>query len=328
MSQADPHAAEPARTPLAPGAGKGQIVITFNRSWLTSILPSVVAVGLAIYTFGPWEKGSEARSRGSYERQYPPYQPSYGAPAPGAYVPPAYGAAAGADPRFGAPPSYGGTGSYAGEQRFAPQPAFSAPQVRAPEIRGAAVEAPQPPSAVNALVATSDPNARLLSDAEVSGKVLELIAKLPSVQDFDGQAVPPAKAIQVFFDPRCPYCHKAYDALAGKLPVNWIPVAALGDVADGNARARAILQAPDRRAALKKSFGGDALPAAGPTADLDVQLGASFEAFAQITQMLKSSGSPQLGVPTFLVPRPDGQVMIYVGYDPDILAKLTRIYRG
>ncbi|MFG1187825.1 hypothetical protein [Xanthobacter aminoxidans] len=303
MSQADPHAVEPAALPLSPGAGKGEFVIKVKLSWLTSVLPSVVAVGLAIYAFGPWEKGSEAHNR-NYERPAPSFQPAYGG-APGAYVPPAYGT----------------PGSYAAEPRLAPPPAAPPALVRAPE-------APQAPSAANALVATNDPNARLLTDAEVSGRVLELIAKLPSVQDFDGQAVPPAKAIQVFFDPRCPYCHKAYDALAGKLPVNWIPVAALGDVADGNARARSILQAPDRRLALKKSFGGDALPAAGPSPELDAQLGGSFEAFAQITQMLKSAGSPQLGVPTFLVPRPDGQVTIYVGYDPDILAKLTRIYRG
>lgn len=313
MSQADPHAVAPGAPPLAPGAGKGEFVIKVKLSWLTSVLPSVVAVGLAIYAFGPWEKAPESHNRGSYDRPAPPFQPAYGG-APGAYAPPAYGA----------------PGSYAGDPRYAPQPAAPPALARAPEVpRGAAVgEAPQATSAANALVATNDPNARLLTDAEVSGRVLELIARLPSVQDFDGQAVPPAKAIQVFFDPRCPYCHKAYDALAGKLPVNWIPVAALGDVADGNARARAILQAPDRRLALKKSFGGDALPAAGPSPDLDTQLGGSFEAFAQITQMLKSAGSPQLGVPTFLVPRPDGQVTIYVGYDPDILAKLTRIYRG
>lgn len=302
MSQADPHAVVPSAPPLSPGAGKGEFVIKVKLSWLTSVLPSVVAVGLAIYAFGPWEKGSDTHYRGSYERPSAAFQQSAYGGAPSAYVPPAYGA----------------PGSYAGDPRFAPQPAAPPALARAPEA----------PSAANSLVATNDPNARLLTDAEVSGRVLELIAKLPSVQDFDGQAVAPAKAIQVFFDPRCPYCHKAYDALAGKLPVNWIPVAALGDVADGNARARAILQAPDRRLALKKSFGGDALPVAGPSPDLDTQLGGSFEAFAQITQMLKSAGSPQLGVPTFLVPRPDGQVTIYVGYDPDILAKLTRIYRG
>lgn len=71
----------------------------------------------------------------------------------------------------------------------------------------------------------------------------------------EGTQTSPKSVIYAFFDPNCPFCHFAWQALqhyeAAGLQVRWIPVAYLMETSTG--KAAAILQAKDRLAAFREN---------------------------------------------------------------------------
>ncbi|MPT07012.1 MAG: thiol:disulfide interchange protein DsbG, partial [Delftia sp.] len=90
----------------------------------------------------------------------------------------------------------------------------------------------------------------------------------------DGKADAP-RVIYTFTDPNCKYCHKFWEAArpwvdAGKVQLRHILVGVIRD--DSPAKAAAILQAPDRAAALmeheKKSAQGGIAPAFSVSPDV------------------------------------------------------------
>lgn len=209
------------------------------------------------------------------------------------------------------------------EGRQPSPPASLARPVEPSAKQSAAGQGAASPRPAPGLVSTGDPAGRVLPDRAISQKVIETLAALPAVKDGpDGE-----RPIYVFFDPRCPYCHKAHDALDGKLPLRWIPVAALGNSGDVGAKIRAILGAANPAQALKSAFAKKDLAAPVTVVD-DKALEDAENIFSVVQSFLSRAGATTLGVPTFVVPRADGSLGFYVGFDNDLLAKLSEMREG
>ncbi|WP_244538679.1 hypothetical protein [Methylobacterium sp. ap11] len=155
-------------------------------------------------------------------------------------------------------------------------------------------------------------------------KIVEMMAKLASVVDAPA-GTPEGKIATIFFDPRCPYCHAAFDALHGRIAARWVPVAVLGETEKGNRLAAGILTGADPVAALKATFEGKGGMSGEIGAETAARLAENYEAFASIF-----AASPALrpGVPTMFVPRPDGRLAIMVGYEPGDDAKMRAVLAG
>lgn len=205
------------------------------------------------------------------------------------------------------------------------QPGYAAAQAMPPDpaTRGTPLATPRPGAAASPIPAAPAAPAALpdpLQNPEIAGRILASIAGLDGIAMGDGRGeVPAERMVQVFFDPRCPYCHKAFTDLAGAVPARWIPVVALGDEAGGEAQAAAILAAAGGPSENGASAGAKALrdafdrqlAGAVATDDVKQKLRQNLEAFVAI-----NSREPQkIGVPTILVPRADGTVSMRVGFD-------------
>lgn len=114
----------------------------------------------------------------------------------------------------------------------------------------------------------------------------------------DGKADAP-RVIYTFTDPNCKYCHKFWEAArpwvdAGKVQLRHILVGVIRD--DSPAKAAAILQAPDRSAALleheKKASQGGIAPAFSVSADVRKAL----EAHRKLMMSLGFRGTPGIVV--------------------------------
>jgi thiol:disulfide interchange protein DsbG len=102
----------------------------------------------------------------------------------------------------------------------------------------------------------------------------------------EGTLNSPKSVIYVFFDPNCPFCHFAWQALqtyeAAGLQVRWIPVAYLTESSTG--KAAAIMQTKDHLAAFRKNEEGynpanheGGIKPVKPSADSQKQLQAHSE---------------------------------------------------
>ena len=202
------------------------------------------------------------------------------------------------------------------------QPGYAAAQAAppGPAAQGTALATARPGSVTAPIPAAPAAMPDPLQNPETASRILATIAGLDGIATGDGRGeVPAERMVQVFFDPRCPYCHKAFAELAGTVPVRWIPVVALGDEAGGEAQAAAILAAaggPDENGssagakAVRDAFDRK-LAGAAATDEVKQKLRQNLEAFVVI-----NSRDPQkLGVPTILVPRADGTVSMRVGFD-------------
>lgn len=126
-------------------------------------------------------------------------------------------------------------------------------------------------------------------------------ALFPKVESADAVVEGPASAqhlLYVFFDANCFYCHLTWKALqpyeAAGLQVRWIPVAYQQPSSVG--RAAAIMQAPDRAAALRlNETGYDASKYDGaitPSADVPQALVAQLEANTALMRAFGAPGTP------------------------------------
>ena len=167
-------------------------------------------------------------------------------------------------------------------------------------------------------------NFATIEDAKVARQVMETLGKLEGVEDVPA-GTPTGQIATVFFDPRCPYCHAAFEALHGRIAARWVPVVVLGEPEAGAKMAGAILGAADRLDALKKTFASKvAVPgASGP--DQAGALTVNREALASIF-----AAAPNLrpGVPTMFVPRPDGRLAIMIGYEAGDEMKMRSVLTG
>lgn len=146
---------------------------------------------------------------------------------------------------------------------------------------------------------------------------VDVAALFVKVEAADAVVEGPASArhvLYVFFDANCFYCHLTWKALqpyeAAGLQVRWIPVAYQQPSSVG--RAAAIMQAPDRAAAMRLNENGyDASKYDGaitPSADVPPALAAQFEAN---TALMRAFGAP--GTPLVVWKSPDGAPHYKIG---------------
>ena len=127
-----------------------------------------------------------------------------------------------------------------------------------------------------------------------------LFAKLQKRDAAQEGASESKTVLYVFFDANCYYCHLTWKALqpyvkAG-LQVRWVPVAYQKPTSLG--RAAAIMQAPDRAAALRANESGyDTAQydgAIAPLSDVPPKLSAQIEANTELMQAFGAPGTPAL----------------------------------
>lgn len=137
----------------------------------------------------------------------------------------------------------------------------------------------------------------------------------------------PGETLYVIIDPRCPYCHQAYDSLKPYMDkgvtIKWIPTVALGQPEQGLPQANAVLHAKTRTELDKIMTDPKAYPRAlegKDGEDLQRNLSFMFQAFEQ--------NGGQAGVPAaFFVDKNTGQPRMMMGLSEEaviqtILGKL------
>jgi len=162
-----------------------------------------------------------------------------------------------------------------------------------------------------------------VGDAQQS-KNAALFAQLEKADAVKEGARDAQRILYVFFDANCFYCHLTWKALqpyaAAGLQVRWVPVAYQQPSSVG--RAAAIMQAPDRAAALRENevgynaakFDGGIAPLAKVPEALVAQLQAN-------TRLMRSFGAP--GTPALAWKDAGGIVRFKVGVPR--LSELPRI---
>lgn len=153
--------------------------------------------------------------------------------------------------------------------------------------------------------------------AERKNAPRDVAALFAQVESADAVVEGPASAkhvLYVFFDANCFYCHLTWKALqpyqAAGLQVRWIPVAYQQPSSVG--RAAAIMQAPDRAAAMRlNETGYDASRYDGgitPSNDVSNHLRAQLEAN---TALMRAFGAP--GTPLVVWKTANGAVRYNIG---------------
>ncbi len=166
---------------------------------------------------------------------------------------------------------------------------------------------PGPESSPISLVSESR---AVVADPAVAKLAFDRLGQATSLIDGEAGANRP---IFILFDPRCPYCHRAFEALHGKTPIRWIPVAALDGRDAGDSLAAAILAAPDPFDKMKQVF---STRSGGVEVDAETgrRLNENFLTLAGFLADLKRSGMSAPGVPLIFVPLQSGGVEIRSGY--------------
>lgn len=169
---------------------------------------------------------------------------------------------------------------------------------------------------VQPLGASAQPSRFSIDNPELAGTVLTTIGKLEGFEDKAGSATggDALKMVHVFFDPRCPYCHKAWEAMKGKIHAKWNPVVVLSDTEGGKGQVRSLFRATDKAAQMEKFVQRTTLTAEETAADpgYDQKHLENIETFAAL---FKAMPNAQVAVPLFLIPRPDGKVVIMQGFE-------------
>ncbi len=136
------------------------------------------------------------------------------------------------------------------------------------------------------------------------------------------------RAMYVFFDPNCPYCHYLYDVSqpfvrTGQVEMHWIPLGLLVSSSEG--KAAAILEAKDRPAALAKNENGYRHPGGGgivpirPSGTTEAALARNMFLFRQI--------GPDV-VPLIMWRYRNGRIGVHVGsVDKAAFGRLIREIR-
>ena len=141
-----------------------------------------------------------------------------------------------------------------------------------------------------------------------------LFAQLQKTDAVVEGAREPRHVLYVFFDANCYYCHLTWKALqpyeAAGLQVRWVPVAYQQPSSVG--RAAAIMEAPDRVAALRlNETGYDRAHFSGAIAPLAKVTAARVEALDANTKLMRAFGAP--GTPALVWKDPDGNVHFRAG---------------
>lgn len=182
---------------------------------------------------------------------------------------------------------------------------------------------------------------RLLARPDVAADFLNVLDRLSGIKAA-GEINPEGWPVFAFMDPRCPYCHRAFEKLDGKVVMKWLPTLALGD--GGDALAATLLGAmtadrnssgeitgvrfsddAERENRLAQQLGGGDMP----ISDRMLTEEQSFALDENLTVLRQLYGRQVqlLGVPTFVVPRADGTAIMMRGYDHATIAEIIRLSR-
>lgn len=211
---------------------------------------------------------------------------------------------------------------YSGQGQFQPQ--YQAPQYPAqmqpqfqPQMQVQQFPQQMQPQQIQpAAQGTIPANPQIASSAK---DIINIVSKLDGFVDDSGRTeanagLPP---IQIFFDPRCPYCHKLYDNIAGKAPIHWIPISALAPQDGGINSGATIIQAEKDKPgvggkeAMRAAFDKKLTPI--PATDAHkASLEQNLGSFVLMAKTLPPT--VQAGVPFALIPKKDGTFETHVGY--------------
>lgn len=238
----------------------------------------------------------------------------------------------------------GAAGAEAGQQPATQQAALpqQPPVVTGPTVeemvaaaRAQAQALQQPTTSADPVLqqqATIDPSAptltALLANPESGAAILQSLSLAAGIE-MPGEA-DNGTPIYAFFDPRCPYCHAAYKEINGMFRIKWLPTLALGVTPEGEGTIAALLgqteagmdggqmvaatlpDDPERADRLNAVLNSERLEPAEIT---DAQRFIIDENL-QIALQLYDYHSEPFGVPTFIVPKPDGTAVLVRGWDP------------
>lgn len=183
-----------------------------------------------------------------------------------------------------------------------------------------------------------------LSDPAIAG---EIVGALDQAQGIirpgpEGSGEP---VIYVFFDPQCPYCHRAFAALDGKFAIKWLPVSTLGPAGDKlhayimndvalndvtlengqsgqEARFSEDSARPDR---LAEVMTDQVEPPEAALSDAhSFVLGENGELF----RILSRGAEDMRAVPTFFIREPDGSATWLRGFDTNTGSEIADIVAG
>lgn len=191
----------------------------------------------------------------------------------------------------------------------------------------------------------------MLGDTKV---VSDIVASLDQAQGIvrpgpDGDTTP---VVYGFFDPKCPYCHAAFEALDGKHPVKWMPLSVLGPNGDRlHAYIMGDVQLGEALPAVSPDDSSE--PASQPTAHLtddpgrgqrlaevmleevsppDAELSDGHRFVltenAEMFRLLSSGAEDMRAVPTFFVRAPDGTAVWHRGFDDSVPGTIAAIISG
>jgi hypothetical protein len=169
----------------------------------------------------------------------------------------------------------------------------------------AAVNAPAPTAMSAALV------------GKYSGSIPESIKTIDSLAGVKEGNGGQADTLYVIFDPRCPYCRKAYsetrEYIKRGFTIKWIPTVALGNPAQGLPLAATVLQAkPGQQAeALRRVLGNHEEIPSTPTKATEEALSRNLDFFFAA---FKNNGVEQAGVPAaFFLDKRTGKPRMMTG---------------
>jgi len=150
-----------------------------------------------------------------------------------------------------------------------------------------------------------------------SGAIPESIKTVDSLAGIKEGKAGQADTLYVIFDPRCPYCRKAYtftrEYVKRGFSIKWIPAVVLGNDQQGNALSATILQAkPDQQLeALRRVLGNKEEIATAPNKETLEALGRNAAFFFAAFQNNKVD---QAGVPAaFFLDKRTGQPRMMTG---------------
>lgn len=213
-------------------------------------------------------------------------------------------------------------------QGFPPPPA--SPEIARPVVPPTAPQVAAPTPAQVASPTPAAPAVNPLTVPAIGREIMSEIAKLHGFvrpQVGSSAKIDPTTVVTIFFDPRCPYCHRLYQAIDGKVPVRWIPVPVLANPEEGAKASTMILSASgDKGKAMEEAFSYVGEGATGHTSQETQAWLAGIKLTDNDRHVLQDAISAfvavhkaqpgSIGVPSVLVPHPDGSVTMHDGYEP------------
>lgn len=184
---------------------------------------------------------------------------------------------------------------------------------------------------------------QLLARPDVAAEFLNVLDRLVGI-NASGDINPEGYPVFAFMDPRCPFCHQAYEDLAGQVEVQWLPTLALGEGNNGDAISATLMgemiaernendeitsvrlaDDAEREDRLADQLSGGDMEITSRTLT-EEQSFALTENLTVMRQLYGRQGD-LLGVPTFIIPRADGTAVLVRGYDDANIAEILRLSR-